>query len=313
MKPLVVVNPQSGGGRTGRGWPATAAALRRAGLDFDYALTERPAQAQELAAEAVRQGCPLVVAAGGDGTIHEVANGLLDRHGEDGEGGEGPPPCRFGLLPLGTGGDFRRTFQIPKDLTEAARVLVAGRTRRVDAGRVSFTGPDGTAGSCHFVNIADAGIGGDVVTRVNHGLRLPNGELTFALATAVSLLSWRNQPMRVVIDGVRHEVTAQQVVVANGRYYGGGLCVAPRAVPDDGLFDVIVAGDLGLLENVRLLRPLRRGTHLDRGDPKLLHRTARRVEVDAPPRVRLDVDGEQPGAPPAVFEIVPAALDLVVP
>ena len=84
-------------------------------------------------------------------------------------------------------------------------------------------------------------------------------------------------------------------------------------MPDDGLFDVILAGDLGLLENVRLLRPLRRGTHLDRGHPKLLHRTARRVEVDAPRRVRLDVDGEQLGAPPAVFEIVPGALDLVVP
>ncbi|MDR0359493.1 MAG: diacylglycerol kinase family lipid kinase [bacterium] len=307
MKPLVVVNPQSGGGRTGRGWPRTAALLRRAGLDFDYALTERPAQAKELAAEAERAGCPLVVAAGGDGTIHEVANGLLERR--DG----GPPTCRFGLLPLGTGGDFRRTFQIPRDLTEAAHVLVAGRTRRVDAGRVSFTGHSGAAEKCHFVNIADAGIGGDVVTRVNRGLRLPSGELTFAFATAVSLLSWRNQPMRVVIDGAEHQLTAQQVVVANCRYYGGGMCIAPRAMPDDGLLDVVVAGDLGLLENVRLLRPLRRGTHLDGGHPKLLHRTARRVEVEAPRRVRLDVDGEQPGTPPAVFEIVPGALDLIVP
>jgi diacylglycerol kinase (ATP) len=307
MKPLVVVNPQSGGGRTGRGWSETAALLRRAGLDFDYALTERPAQAKELAADAVREGRPLVVAAGGDGTIHEVANGLLEQQGG------GPPQCRFGLLPLGTGGDFRRTFRISRDLAEAARVLVAGRTRRVDAGRISFTGPDGAPSACHFVNIADAGIGGDVVTRVNRGLRLPSGELTFALATAVSLLSWRNQPMRVVVDGAEHELTAQQVVVANCRYYGGGLCIAPRAEPDDGLFDVILAGDLGLLENVRLLRPLRRGTHLDRGHPKLLHRTARRVEVDAPRRVRLDVDGEQPGTPPAVFEVVPGALDLVVP
>jgi diacylglycerol kinase (ATP) len=129
----------------------------------------------------------------------------------------------------------------------------------------------------------------------------------------VSLLSWKNQPMRVTIDGAEQALTAQQIVVANCRYYGGGLCIAPRAVPDDGVLDVLVAGDLGLLENVRLLGPLRRGTHLDGGHPKLQHATARRVEVEAPSRVRLDTDGEQPGTAPAVFEVVPAALDLIVP
>lgn len=305
----MIVNPASAGGRTGRTWPAVTSTLREAGLTFDSALTTAPGEATVLTREALAEGWPVVVAAGGDGTVHEVVNGFFDSAGEA-LGSE----TRIGLIPLGTGGDFRRTFGFPRDTALAAGILRAGRTRRIDVGRVTFRAHDGSEGARIFCNIADAGLGGEVVHRVNQGVRLGGGKVTFTLASALSLLGWRNQRLRVEADGVIEEVTAQQVVVANARYYGGGMCIAPRADPDDGLLDLVLVGDVGKLENLRLLPHLRAGTHLEAGFP-ITSRRVRRVTVHAergsPPRV--DVDGEQPGRVPATFEVIPAALELIVP
>jgi len=304
---LVVVNPASAGGRTGRRWTDVAARLRGAGLDFDAALTSRRGEAEELSRQALREGRSLVVAAGGDGTISEVANGFFEA-GEPIDGG-----ARLGVLPMGTGGDLRRTLGHPLELERAAAVLLAGRARRLDAGRVTCAREDGGTAVRHFVNIADAGIGGDVVDRVNRGRRLVSGEVTFLLASIRTLLEWRNRPMRIVIDGRARELVAQQVVVANCQYYAGGMRVAPAAVPDDGLLDVVVAGDLGAWENVRGLGRIRRGTHLDGGSPKLSHALAERVEISSPELTRVDADGEQPGLLPAVLEVQPGALRVVCP
>src|SRR5437879_2571320 len=144
---MIICNPASRGGRTGRGWPEVAAGLRAGGLDFDVAMTTCAGEATELARAAVAEGRPLVVAAGGDGTVNEVANGFFEAEAPD----RASP--RLGVLPTGTGGDFRRTFGLPSEAREVARVLRAGRSRRIDAGRVSCVAPDG--GSCvrYFVNI----------------------------------------------------------------------------------------------------------------------------------------------------------------
>lgn len=304
---LVIVNPASAGGRTGRTWHVIAATLRGAGFSFDSALTTAPGEATVLTRQALEDGWPMVVAAGGDGTVHEVVNGFFDEAGQ-------AIACttRMGVVPLGTGGDFRRTFDLPLETRAAADVLVAGRTRRIDVGRVTFVGHDGKPGARIFCNIADAGLGGEVVHHVNHGIRLGRGQLTFLLATAVSLLAWRNRRLRVEADGEVEELTAQQAVVANARYYGGGMCIAPGAEPDDGRLDLVLVGDVGKLENLRLLGPLREGRHLAGGFP-ITTRRVRRVTVEAETMVRVDADGEQPGRLPATFEVIPSALDLVVP
>ncbi len=303
---LIIVNPASGGGQTGRRWSVTAARLRESGLDFDTAMTSRQGEAIELSRQAVIEGRRLIVAAGGDGTINEVANGFFQDAIPTGGS------SRLGVLPTGTGGDFRRTLGFPSDAAEAAAVLASGHSRRIDVGKVSCVGSEGGSVVRYFVNVADAGIGGDVVNRVNNGRRLINGEVTFTLASLVTLLRWRNKPMTVDIDGDVRELVAQQVVVANCQYFGGGMRVAPRAIPDDGLLDVLVAGDLGIWENLRGLSEIRKGTHLDSGrHPKISHTTARRIEVSSPERIRVDVDGEQPGVLPAVFEVLPGALEVV--
>ena len=304
---IVIANPASGGGRTGKQWSITAARLRAAGLDFDAALTTGPGHATEIAREAVREGRGLIVAAGGDGTINEVANGFF----EAGEPVAGH--SRLGVLPTGSGGDFRRTFGIPLDLEAGARVLAAGRTRRIDAGRVTFATAAGRSGVRHFVNIADAGIGGYVVDRFNRSRKLLGGPTTFSLVALGAFLRYRNQPLRVDVDGDVTELVSQQVVIANCRWYGGGMQVAPAAQPDDGLFEVITVGDTNFAENLRGLARIRNGTHLEPGNTKYRARQGRRIEVSSPETVLVDLDGEQPGRLPAVFEIQPGALNLVVP
>jgi len=304
---LIIVNPASAGGQTGRRWPGVADRLRASGLDFDVAPTSCGGEAESLSRQAVREGRSLVVAAGGDGTINEVANGFF-------EAGEpvATSSC-LGVLPMGTGGDLRRTLGHPLDVERAAAVLRAGQARTIDAGRITCAAFAGGPVVRHFVNVADAGIGGDVVDRVNRGGRLVNGEVTFLLASIRTLVSWRNRPMRVVIDGRARELVAQQVVVANCQFYGGGMCIAPRAVPHDGLLDVVIVGDVGAWDNLRGLRRIREGTHLDAGSPKISHALAERVEISSPVLTRVDADGEQPGVLPAVIEIQPAALRVICP
>jgi diacylglycerol kinase (ATP) len=299
---IVVVNPAAGGGRTGREWSRVSAQLHAEGLRFDAALTARPGDAAGIARRAAEEGRPLIVAAGGDGTVHEVVNGLL----EAGERAQ----TRLGMLPMGTGSDLSRTFGIPLEPGSAAAVLRAGRTRRIDAGRLTCAGPSGSV-TRYFVNIADAGIGGDVADLVNRGFRVISGEVTFSLAAVLTLLRWRNPRLLLDLDGERLELISQQVVVANCEYYGGGMRIAPGAVPDDGLFDVVISGDLGILETVLLLSRVRAGAHFPH--PKLERRSARRIEVSSERRVGVDADGERPGDLPAVFEVVSGAIELVVP
>lgn len=306
---LIVVNPASSGGRTGRRWEAMAGRLREAGLDFEAALTTRPGEAIEIARTGVASGRRIVVAAGGDGTLNEVVNGFASETGD-----WRPGSTALAMLPLGTGGDFRRTFGLPGEAAAVAAVLKDGRRRRLDVGRLRYRGHSGSTETRYFINIASVGIGGEVVHRVNSGFRLVNGAVTFLLASVVSGLAYHNRPMRIVLDGTQTlELTAQQVVVANCKYFGGGMMVAPEAVPDDGLFDVVVAGDLNTLEGARFLAQVRRGTHVGGSGGKVTSHRARQVEISADSQVRIDLDGEQPGFLPACFEVLPAALDLVLP
>ncbi|MGH7902591.1 MAG: diacylglycerol/lipid kinase family protein [Candidatus Dormibacteraceae bacterium] len=304
---LVIVNPAADGGRTGRRWPGFAVGLRAAGVDFEAAFTTRPGEAAEISRRAVSSARGIVLAAGGDGTLNEVVNGFF-------EGGEAiTTESVLGMIPLGSGGDFRRSFGLPSSPGGVARLLREGAPRRIDAGRATFRGHGGATAERYFINIADAGIGGEVVARVNRSSKRLGGAAAFLMASMASVLTWRNQPMRVTAGGRSMDLVAQQVVIANGRYFGGGMQVAPRAAPDDGLLDVLLVGDLGLWENARGLRRLRSGTHLDDPDPKLEFFRTARVEVDSTGRVPLDLDGEQPGTLPAVFEVVPGAISLLAP
>ncbi len=249
----------------------------------------------------------MVVAVGGDGTLNEVVNGFFHN------GAPIPTSTKLAMVPMGTGGDFRRTLRIPHDTRAAIGVITGGLTRRIDAGCVTYQAHDGSTAVRHFINIADAGYGGEVVRRVNTGTKAFGG-LTFKIIGLTSLLGWKNKPMTVVIDGVTRELEkAQQVVIANCQYFGGGMRIAPSASPTDGVFDVILIGDAGKLETIRGIGDMTAGRHLDQHNPKMELLYGKRISVNSTEKVRIDLDGEQPGFLPALFEIQPGAIEFITP
>jgi YegS/Rv2252/BmrU family lipid kinase len=302
-----VVNPASGAGKAGRQWAQIESWLPSAGIPYETALTTRANEATEITQRAVKQSRPVVVAVGGDGTLNEVVNGFFHH------GAPIPTSSKLAMVPLGTGGDFRRTMRIPSDPKAAIGVLRTGLTRRLDVGCVTYHTPDGSTAVRHFINIADAGLGGEVVQVVGNGTKR-FGSLAYTLGGARALLGYRNRPMNVDIDGVTHQLPkAQQVVIANCQFFGGGMQMAPTASPTDGVFDVILIKNAGKIETMRGMNDFRAGKHLDQTNPKIELMYGKRISVSSPNRVRIDVDGEAVGYLPALFEIQPGSIEFITP
>jgi diacylglycerol kinase (ATP) len=307
--PLVIVNPASAAGVTRDAWPAIASDLRTHFGQFKSILTETPGEGIEIASRAARNGAKLIIACGGDGTVSEVANGIL-ASGKDAE---------LGIVPSGTGGDFRRTLEIPARARDAARILREGRTRRIDVGRVSFLDPDGEQASRYFLGVASFGMSAAVIERVKEGGPdwLPSkgpkwltGRVSFGVSMLQTAIQSRGTRVVLQVDE-QHEIhlTVANVSIANARYFGGGMKIAPDAKLTDGKFDVISIGELGPLKMVTNAPRLYLGAHL--GMQEVSHTLAQKLSarpVDKDDEVGLEVDGELPGRLPATFQILPQAL-----
>ena len=305
---VVVVNPNSQGGNVGKHWPHLADQIRRE-VPFEEALTKGPGDATVLTREALRAGADRIVALGGDGTINEVVNGFFER------GAPIAPDAALGYLPQGTGGDFRRSVGVPKDFAEAVACLARDHRRRIDVGRLDFAANGGGQATRMFANIASFGMSARVDHAVNDSKKRL-GALSFFWATTKTTFRYKNQRVRLRFDDDQDTVdlTINTVAIANGRYFGGGMMIAPDAQLDDGLFDVVAMGDLSLRELVMNSRRVYKGTHLTLD--KVSMRRAKVVHAeptDGGEPVELDVDGETPGALPARFTIAPRALSLVTP
>ncbi len=292
--PLIIVNPAAGGGRGVRFWNRVAAACAAAGVTVEVVQTARAGDATEAAASA---GDRLVVAVGGDGTAHEVVNGLLRR------AGGGRP--RFGALMCGTGGDLARTVPSPKDPASVPGWLRQARWRTIDAARV-----DTAAGRRYFINAADVGIGAEVARRAARGPAVLGGTVNFLGAAVFSLLGHRNTRVRLRLDdGPMEEVRVRTVAVTNGAYFGAGMRIAPAARPDDGWLDVVIIGDIGRFKGIWSLPLLYQGRHGQLEQVRFAR--ARRVEIDSDSPIGVQADGERVGMTPVVFQVAPAALDVL--
>ncbi|MGE5554027.1 MAG: diacylglycerol/lipid kinase family protein [Betaproteobacteria bacterium] len=290
MRYRIVVNPAAGRGAAGKRWPRVAAELDRLGVDYEAYFTTGPGDATRVAARAGDEGFDAVVAAGGDGTLSETVNGLV---------GTGQP---LGVLPMGSGNDFARTAGLDLDPVAAARLLARPVLRSLDLGRV-----DGR----FFINAASAGMDGEIARLMNEDLRWLRGTPAYVVATFSTLMRFR--PARIVLelDGEERELLATLVAVGNGRYYGGGMMITPRAELDDGLFEVCVLGPMGRLEFVRAFPLVFRGEHLSH--PKITMYRARRVALrmaEGEP-FTVQADGEIIGRLPQEFVVEPAALSLL--
>jgi YegS/Rv2252/BmrU family lipid kinase len=291
---IVIVNPSSASGSTGEAWPQIASDLRSQFGAFKVLFTKHRGDAAALANDAARKGAKFIIACGGDGTISEVANGILSS-GRDVE---------LGILPSGTGGDFRRTLDIPSRTRDAARILRTGHTARIDAGRVSYVDHNGTDATRYFVGVASCGMSTKVIERVKAD--------RVSFASALVQTAMRNEPVRLVVqldDSHERHLVVSNLCVANARYFGGGMKIAPDAKLTDGKFDVIGVGDLSALKIFTSAPRIYTGSHLSM--PEVSHALARKITVRAADRgaeVALEVDGELPGRLPATFQIIPEAL-----
>ena len=311
--PLVIVNPTSAGGATGRMWPRLASDLRTHFGAFNCYFTQGTGDGRAIAEREAEAGRALIIACGGDGTISEVANGIL-ASGADAE---------LGILPSGTGGDFRRTLKIPSRGADAAAALRSSRSVKVDVGRVEFHTLDGSRATRYFVNVASCGMGGEVVRRLRDSSstrptslsRLFGGRAAYALAALQTAVSYTKPMLRLKLDDhPETRLITTNLCIANARYFGGGMKITPEAKVDDGLLDVVAIGDLDALQLTTNLHRLYFGTHL--GMQQIHHARARRIEVSAAridEQVSIEIDGELAGILPATFEILPRALRLRVP
>jgi diacylglycerol kinase (ATP) len=314
MKPLLIVNPRSGGGRTGSVFDKMRKPIEHHLGAVDVALTEGPRHAVDIARDAAQGGREVVITAGGDGSIHEVVCGLMQAR----EAGAKVP--RLGIIGAGTGGDYRRSLNLEHRLDRYCKVIKEGHTRAVDVGRFSYTSHDGEPGRSFFINVLSVGIGGLVDQLVAESSRTFGGTATYLVASMKGLLRSPVGKLRCSIwreDTSREEtIETRSIAICNGRFFGSGMQVAPMALPDDGLFDVI---DLGAAPRLRFMLVSSRmytGTHVHSLDVK--HYRCDRIDIELMnPEVSdtflLDVDGEALGKLPIRVEIVPGAIEVFVP
>jgi diacylglycerol kinase (ATP) len=276
---------------------------RSGGLEVRYSIVETTAcgsavrtgvhaqgSGSYLARIAAEEGAHVVVAAGGDGTVGEVANGLIGT------------PAALGVLPMGTGNDFARTLGVGNDISRAARAIVFGTQKRVDIGRI---------GEGHFVNVAGCGFDAEVSKRVNRGFRRLRGTTAYIAAVFETLGTFRPAEITLEIDGVIFEEVAMLCAVANAKSYGGGMLVAPDATLDDGLFDVVVVGNVSPVEFVRAFPRVFKGTHVSH--PKVTVRKGKRVAIRSRNELPVLADGEDMGVLPVEFAIAPQQIEVMFP
>lgn len=264
--------------------------------DAEIFTTTKPGSAARFARTAIQKGREMIVAAGGDGTLNEVINGIREDLGE----------ARVGLLPLGTGNDFARTMGVPTNLDEAIEVIRAGETRAIDLVRVTSDEVR------YFVNVSAGGFSGLVNEKLTPEMKKTWGPLAYLRSAAAALPELRAYRTTLAFDNTESMMLdLYNVVVANGRYVGGGTLIAPEASIDDGLLDIILIQKRSAPELALLAAQVTVAAHLT--SDAIVFRRAAKLTVNSKPGMWFNVDGELVGNEPARFEILPRALRFFVP
>jgi len=276
---LVILNPTADRGEAGRRERELRAALEEAGLEYKLVRTEAPGHASELAREAARAGVPLVVAAGGDGTVNEVAQGLVDTE------------VPLGVLPIGSGNDYARALGISKELRAAARRIATAEPQRVDVGLVKDR---------YFLNSLGMGIDGQIAWDYRR-MRFLKGELGYLAATLLEIIRFRSFHAEVEADGWSFSGRLLTTAVMNGPYAGGGFYLAPQARPDDGQLDLVFLGNYPRVVRFSVLPKTRDGSYLALS--RVQHRRARVARIVADRPLPVHMDGELLPEPVSRLEV----------
>ena len=299
---IVIVNPYAGTGATGRKWHRIQKTLEDIGLDFDYVHTDGKGQAVELARKAALDGYQLVVAVGGDGTLNEVVNGLVD----SGRSRD----VSMGILNTGTGCDFAHFLDIPRDFHEACTRLVNPVKAISDVGVVECR-LKGMPYHRYFISTASLGFDGEVAVVAEKRPRIFHSVTSYFMGVIEALGYYHNKNIRIQLDDHCEELCICSIVIANGGFYASGMKIVPEANLQDGLFDVMIVGDINKFDLIQTLpKAYLGGTHINH--PKVRLEKASRISIESEDRVYIQADGELLGETPALFYILPSALNIVL-
>jgi diacylglycerol kinase (ATP) len=297
----VIVNPAAGANSTRRKWPDIRSLLKAAGIKFDFQFTEARGHGIDLARAAANDGYHFLVAVGGDGTIHEVANGIMDSHQAAG--------TALGIISTGTGSDLSRSTGLSADYTRACSALSSPRRLTIDVGQVEYQ-VKGQSKQRFFLNSAGIGFDAEVVAATERLPKYFGGTIPYLTGLFRSFIGYHNKKVTFDVGAGTEQARVLSIVVANGRYFGGGMHIAPEAKLDDKLLDIVVIGNFGKIELLRNLSRVYKGTHLNHPKVRLEKSTA--IEIRSDERFLLHADGELLGEGPAFFRLLPAALTLMV-
>jgi diacylglycerol kinase (ATP) len=298
---VLIANVRSGKGGVGKSLPDVEAAMRERGLDYEIRKTEHRGHAIEIARDVVTNGGRFVVAMGGDGTVHEVVNGMLENDTAIN------PDAVFGVVAAGTGSDFIKTFGMPAAPRDAVRHLDGGESFLIDIGKVTYM-QDGAEVVRYFPNIAEVGLGAATVARAE---KLPRWLGPTVYLVAFWLTMRKHKAARVSVDVVdrTYEGLMNNMVVANGQFFGGGMKIAPKAAPTDGLLDIQVE-HARKREAIAMMPKVFKGQHVPHPDIEEYKRVRCSITSDRP--LPIEADGELLGTTPATFEVISEALQLKV-
>jgi len=297
----VIVNPVAGASSTRRKWPIISRLLDRVGLPFDFEYTEGVGHAIELARIAASDGYRYLVAVGGDGTVNEVANGIL--HSTNAS------TTSLGIVSTGTGSDFIRSVGISRDYAAACSALTGSRRLSIDVGVVEYQSKGQTL-ERFFINTAGVGFDAAVVKETERLPKYFGGTIPYVAGVLRTLLTYKNKPVVVKVGDEVENYRVLNVTVANGGYMGGGMHIAPQAEMGDSLLDVVVIGDMGKLEVLKKFPTVYKGTHINH--PKVTMKKGTDINIESSEAVMVYADGELLGECPASFRVLPGALSLVV-
>lgn len=308
MRRIIIANPKAAAGKVGRRWQQYQRAIFAHMGTGDVHLTNYRGHATLLVQRAVEEGAEQIVIVGGDGTLGEAVNGLSDK--TTGALLSALPSLVY--VPGGTGGDFARSLgQREKSFQE---MLTRCSPRKIDLGKVELCGLDGKTTHCNFINIASFGLSGLTVEMVNNTTKMFGAKASFSIGTLRALRVWRDRKIRLRVDDVYDsELNVNTVAMANGRYFGGGMKIAPNAVLDDGLLDIVVVKDITPFKFIKHVGKLYRGEHLDL--PFFISLRGKEVSVELLDKgpVAVETDGETPGNLPLKCVVLPKALELIAP
>lgn len=303
MKPFFIVNPAAGRGSLGRNWPSIQEALSAALGPVAHRITRGPHDAENTVRQALREGFDLIVAVGGDGTLNDCLNGFIqndrpiNRH------------AALGVLPYGTGGDFARYFKIPRHPRNAAARFLNNQTSLIDVGKVTCRDASGKKIVRYFMNISTAGVVAHVDYWSNRSPWFLGPKGAYVYGSLRAMLEYK--PVEVVYsaNGTNRTITPLMIIVANGPYFGSGMKPAPKARPNDGLFDVVAVEKLSLLQTLNFFPRLYTGSHLKLSQVQSVR--TRKVEITVKNKkgiIPVEADGDLIGSLPATFEIIPRAV-----